>query len=305
MSRITLNEPWRKLVWVATTVCNYNCSYCAPNLHDSANRWPSNYKPVLAMINKFRGNSPLIVDITGGEPTLWPEFETFCTDLVESSSAKTSIQFTTNGARSIRYWDNFSAPVDEICFSFHTEFASEEHFLKVAKSLHLRYNVKIFLMVPPDQLARMQEFYNTLESSDLQIDVAIKLIKQQNGAGLVDGYTSEHHQFAVQRIKRAKYNGVKRIDTATVFYNNNEISAQDLINTAQDRFLGWSCNVGIDRLCIEPNGDIYGSTCYITEPYGNVNDIDNVVLPSAPVTCTKEYCGCGADVAIPKWDTDV
>ena len=97
------------------------------------------------------------------------------------------------------------------------------------------------------------------------------------------------------------------VGAISLFADNTtgQISAQDLINTGQDQFLNWKCNVGIDRLCINPNGDIYGSTCYITEPYGNVNDISSVVLPTSPISCTRKHCSCGADVSIPKWKTDV
>ena len=63
MSKITLNEPWKKLVWVATTVCNYNCTYCAPGLHDNKNRWPENYYPVIDMINQFRKDDPAAVAV--------------------------------------------------------------------------------------------------------------------------------------------------------------------------------------------------------------------------------------------------
>tara|TARA_B110000503_G_C7119007_1_gene401611 strand:+ start:637 stop:1557 length:921 start_codon:yes stop_codon:yes gene_type:complete len=300
VQEITLSEPWKKLVWVATTVCNYNCTYCAPALHDNKNRWPADYKPVLQMIDQFRGDSPLIVDITGGEPTLWPEFELFCKDLVARSVNKTSVQFTTNGSRTLRYWQQLTAPFDEICFSFHPEYANEDHFFAIAESLHLRYNIKIFLMMPPSDFERMTSFYSRLEASNLQIDVATKLIKYHNGAGLMPGYQQKHLAFAIKRIKRAKYNGVGRIDNVDVYLDGVRISPQDLINTKHDQFKDWHCKMGIDRLAIEPNGDIYGATCYITPSYGNVHDIASVRLPTKATVCTREYCSCGADVAIPK-----
>lgn len=300
MKEIKLTEPWKRIVWTTTTVCNFACSYCAPNLHDGKYRWPDSYDKILAMISKFRGDAPLIFDVMGGEPTLWPEFQEFCKELAVSSTNKTSIQFTSNGSRTLRYWNAFDAPVDMLGFSFHPQFANEEHMFAVLRSLHLRYNTKIFLMTPPGYLERMSKFYDELEASELMTDVAIKLIKDNMGGGLIAGYTDEYHEFASKRISRSKHNKIKVIDTSDVLLDGEKISPQTLINTKRDMFEGWKCNIGIDRLAIEPNGDVFGSTCYVTKSYGNIYDIDNVKLPIEPTVCIRKYCGCGADISIPK-----
>lgn len=298
MEQITLSEPWKKVVWITSTVCNYACSYCAPNLHDGKFRWPADYKNVVKMINIFRNNQNLMLDMSGGEPTLWPEFQQFCKEIVSSSSMKTSIQFTSNGARTERYWKSFNAPVDTLGFSFHPEFASEAHYFKILKVLHERYNVKVFLMTPPGTLDRIKEFFYNLKNSDLMVDVVIKLIKDNQNGGLIEGYSNEYYDFATNRFWKSR---IQPIDTAHSLYNGEKFIPQNLINTKKDTFTGWLCNVGIDRLSIEPNGDIYGSTCYITTPYGNIHDLENVKLPTEPIICTKKFCGCGADIAIGKY----
>lgn len=296
MNSITLNKPWKKVVWITTTVCNFSCSYCAPSLHDGKYRWTTDYSKVLDLINKFRGDSPLILELMGGEPTLWPKLQEFCKEVYEKNP-DTSIQFTSNGRRSLRYWKDFDAPVDTLGFSFHPEFASEDHYKEMLSILHKKYNVKVFLMMPPGEYPRIKEFYNFLKDSDLEVDVAIKLIKDNKHGGLIDGYTEEHILFSLNRLWKSK---IDIIDDLKPLYNGKKFIPQNLINEKKDNFLGWLCNVGIDRLVIEANGDIYGSTCYITEPYGNINKLENINLPMTPVVCNKQYCGCGADISITK-----
>jgi len=297
VDRVTLSEPWKKIVWISTTVCNYSCSYCSPNLHDGKYRWVDDYSKIVQMINDFRKESPLVLDIMGGEPLLWPKFQEFCKTVLASSQQKTSIQFTSNGSRSLRYWKTFDAPVDTLGLSFHPEFAKEEHYLNFLPHLHKKYNVKIFLMLPPGYLDRISKFYKDIKNSNLEVDVAIKLIKDNRGGGLIPGYTQEYHEFSTNRIWKSK---VDIIDTSYPLYNGVRFTPQNLVNTGKDMFEGWKCNLGIDRLSIEPNGDVYGSTCYITAPYGNIYNDQPIQLPNSPTVCTRKFCGCGADVSIGK-----
>jgi MoaA/NifB/PqqE/SkfB family radical SAM enzyme len=296
MNKIELNKPWKKVVWITTTVCNYSCSYCAPSLHNGKHRWLDNYSNVINLINKFRQNSPLVLDIMGGEPTLWPKFQDFCKE-IKSNELTTSIQFTSNGSRTVRYWETFDAPVDTLGFSFHPEFAKEQHYIDILQVLHKRYNVKVFLMMPPTEYDRIRKFYYDILNSDLEIDVAVKLIKDNQHNGLIDGYTNQHKQFSTNRMWKSK---VSIIDDSFPLLNGKKFIPQELVNTGKDNFKGWMCNVGIDRLSIEPNGDVYGSTCYITKPYGNINTDKDIDLPILPTLCTKNRCGCGADISISK-----
>ncbi len=296
MNKIELNKPWKNVVWMTTTVCNYSCSYCAPNLHDGKYRWVNNYENVLNIIKNFRKNYPLVLELMGGEPTLWPNLQEFC-KTVYNSKEKTSIQFTSNGGRTLKYWEKFDALIDTLGFSFHPEFAKEDHYFKILNSLHKRYNVKIFLMMAPNYKERIKNFYQELSNSNLQIDVAIKLIKDNHHGGLVAGYTDKDVEFSLQRIWKSK---VSIIDNSYPLLDGQKFIPQELINQGKDKFKGWNCALGIDRLSIEANGDVYGSTCYITKPYGNINNT-NILFPTGYTTCTKDYCGCGADISISKY----
>jgi MoaA/NifB/PqqE/SkfB family radical SAM enzyme len=296
INEIKLNKPWKKAVWITTTVCNYSCSYCAPALHDGKHRWVNDYSNIIKIINDYRKDFPLILDLMGGEPTLWPKFQEFCKELVKHHQ-KTSIQFTSNGSRTVRYWEKFDAPLDTLGFSFHPEFATESHYFEILKVLHNRYNVKVFLMMPPTYYERIKTFYYDIENSDLNIDVAIKLIKDNKGGGLIPGYTDEHQKFSLNRIWKSK---IDIIDDSRPLYNGQPFIPQNLINERRDNFKGWKCNVGIDRLVIQSNGDVYGSTCYIDGPYGNIYKDNKINFPTTPIICTKDFCGCGADISIPK-----
>lgn len=301
INEITLNKPWKKVVWISTTTCNYSCSYCAPSLHNGKYRWINDYSNIIKVLNIFRKKSPLILDIMGGEPTLWPKFQDFCKDVYNHSN-KTSIQFTSNGSRTVNYWKNFDAPVDTVGFSFHPEFAKEEHYQKILEILHQKYNTKVFLMMPPNYFKRIEKFYNRLKDSNLEIDIAIKLIKDNKHGGLIEGYTKEHTLFSLNRLWKSK---IGIIDDVYPLLDGKKFRTQDLVNTGKDKFYGWHCNVGIDRMLIESNGDIYGSTCYISKPYGNINNVEDIQFPTSPTFCTKEFCGCAADIAITKKKNDL
>jgi len=296
MNELKIIPQWKRITYTCTTVCNYSCSYCTEYHYNGKYRWTEDYTSLLNLSNEFRKYRPLIFDIMGGEPTLWPKLHEFCDDLVNSSKQPTAIIFTTNGSRTLNYWKKFNAPIDELGFSFHPETASEDHFIEVFEELHTRYRISCVLMMPPSQFEKIKKFYNRLLESKLLINVRIKLIADwHNGTGILPTYTTEMLEFAKIKFSRSKIRSIIRYDF--LVDGEKTTTSEHLINSSNNYF-GWKCNMGLDNLNIEPNGNIYGATCKIVKPYGNI--YSTYKLPTAPEICTKTSCVCGTDVQIYK-----
>ena len=299
-NRIYRDPVIKKIVWTCTTYCNYNCSYCPSSLHDNKHRWPSNYQSVIDFINTWRKGSPVTLDILGGEPTLWPKFEQFCNDVINSSEHKTKIIFSSNGSRTLNYWRKFNAKVTNLGLSFHPEEADIDHFEAVVEELSNRYNLQIWLMLSYPHLDIVKEMYNRLEKYNIDITV-YSVVDFENKTGKITN-KAEYQEFSENYSKRVQRNSVVlpymlyKTDGVTT----EPVDEQFLINSNQSAFKGWKCFVGRDTLYIQPNGDIFGSSCGASKCYGNIHNPSEINITAEPVICPYKYCGCGTDVEIEK-----
>ncbi len=82
--------------------------------------------------------------------------------------------------------------------------------------------------------------------------------------------------------------------------NFSEHNTEEILASKINKWKGWKCSAGASNLHITSDGNIYGATCKVGGFLGNVFD-SGVQFPDLWVTCTKEWCMCGADMAIPKY----
>lgn len=297
------NEPAvKKVVWTATTYCNYDCSYCPETLHDNKYRWPDDYSKVINFVNKWRGNSPLILDILGGEPTLWPNLHNFCKDFKDSSTHDTKIIFSSNGARSIRFWKEFEVPVDSLGLSFHPEEAKVDHFLQVVGVLHERYPLTVYLMLSHPNLNIVRDVFEKLKSFKVKVRVMLIVEKLTlSHSGIVDDL-SEYYEFSENKIDQAlPPRGLRYRTYASDGDSVFPIQTQDLINKKLDAFENWNCFVGKDSIYIDQTGNVTGSCCLAGKIYGNIYKDSNFDIPTEPIKCPYKFCGCGSDIEIEKY----
>lgn len=77
-----------------------------------------------------------------------------------------------------------------------------------------------------------------------------------------------------------------------------KIHANQMHNLDIDRFKGWFCHAGYDRISIDVDGKVYGGNCG-NDVLGTIEDWD---LLEKPTTCKLETCtGCTDDLMIKKW----
>lgn len=142
-NRIIKINPIHKLysiTWMLGSFCNYNCSYCPPELHDSTSKphsletlkgaWNNVYNKTKHLNLKYK------VSFTGGEVTANKAFLPFINWLRHEYSEVEMILITTNGSASLNYYSRLSAVVESISFSTHSEFMDEDSFFDKAIKLN-------------------------------------------------------------------------------------------------------------------------------------------------------------------------
>ena len=304
MTHIVTKPNFKKICWEMTNYCNYSCSYCTPELNGGTVPLPKSYDNIIELVKQYRGNDPMLFDIMGGEPTLWPLFEEFCYALRDTSTANTTIIFSTNASRTMRWWKQFNAPVTEVGLSFHPEEASVEHFVDVIEEIQHRYNVVLWIMAPPGKLQKKSwNLFNKCKENKYRVKAVMKPVMDwHNGNGMISGYTEK----GLDKIKnhgQYKHPDVRGAIEAQLFYNNKTIDVRHIINNQMNSFTGWSCNVGMQNLYIKTTGEIYGSACGIKESYlGNL--ATGFEIKTEPVVCPKRWCTCATDIEIEKWNTN-
>lgn len=138
MPEIVSVEPVEKtfsITWMVGIRCNYDCMYCPPSLHDnvspstSLETMQSYWKSIVEKTQHL--NLKYKISFTGGEITVNKNFlplvEWLKSNYQEHLSA---IICTTNGSASANYYKKLYNYVDNISFSFHSEFADSKQFFE-------------------------------------------------------------------------------------------------------------------------------------------------------------------------------
>jgi len=278
------------ITWECTTECNYNCSYCWPACHDGKYRWPSAEKTnkLIDYVNNFSNRKPLILDIMGGEPTLWPDLERFC-HLV---SKYCLITFSSNGSRTARWWRNFTAPINRLLFSFHPEFADIEQFAEILAEVGKRYRTTVMILYHPSLKEKCLAAWERFTRGDLEISCKMKRIISPM---LDDYYTLQDKEILLRKYFNNKVTA-QHIDIK-MFIDNKEIDPSELIANNEHSFEGWYCCLGNNYRYIRADGNIYGAACKVATSIGNVYTTGEVTPPTI-VKCTSKFCDCQVDLIL-------
>jgi len=296
--------------------CNYKCWYCGPYANSGDTRWPNDYDSLLKNFKHLldfyvsNGKNNFEVNLLGGEPALWPNVSRFARDLKKFYNVK--VTMTTNGSRTVRWWEKNADAFDKILFSYHHKEANLEHYITV---LDVVYNKG----VPMNSLVLMDP---TVWDECV---LAIEEMKKSKNPWFICAmevhppqYTKKQRLFFKNHIKRRppiwkilkdEYKNILKGKTKA-FYSDgtrkkverNYFSVNNLNN-----FKGWMCNIGIENINIQKDGKITG-TCgnyvYGEERFYNLYDpnFTEVFQPNLiPSLCTKTGCWCQPEMLMTKW----
>lgn len=311
------NKKRLRIEYMAGNFCNYKCSYCGPWANGGDARWPTDFD---MLIKHFRhlldfyvrnGRDKFEINILGGEPSLWPDIVKFARIMKSEYNAK--ITMTTNGSRTLRWWEENANAFDKILFSYHHTEAKLDHYINV---LDLVYDKGIamnaLVLMDPKHWDEIVTAIETMKSTSRNswFICAMEVHPPQ--------YTQEQREIFKKHVKRRppifrliknEYENILKGKTTVIFDDSskekverNYFSVNDLNN-----FEGWMCNIGVENINIRADGKLTGGC---ENRLFNENIFYNLYDPKftekfnpklIPTVCEKTKCWCQPEMLMTKW----
>lgn len=298
MFKVTSRWPHQesiKVEWNLGKRCNYDCTYCPSFIHDnvSAHTNISILKSTADQLCEI--GKPVRISLTGGEPGVHPDIE----ELLDYLKCKNVswVNLTTNGTRGYSWYLNNEMYFNHLVFSLHFE----HDWIRILDTILKFY----------DSTER-DFFVNIMAHHNYMINVR-SVVKKFNEIGI---------KYAVRRIRWTegdhnvfddmRYDGTdlewllehEATAKANVLVDGTEIvHANDIIKLHQNNFKDWTCNAGIESLMINWDGEVHRATCRVGGGLGNIYQ-GTFQLPNTPITCTRDWCTCAADIPLTKIKND-
>jgi len=290
--------------WKIHNVCNHNCSFCGLENKDGSQRWYSleAYKEYTDKIIDSCDGQPFWIQITGGEPTLFPELIELI-KYIKQKGGYTSL--ISNGTRTLRWWNELkeSQSLDQLYITYHSEQTDDyQHVVDV---------LNIFHSEPTETLCLITHVINTVdlafEASDyiknhtgsivvvkammLASDIYSEYSDEQlNKLKQLNGITSDLRKTKVKYNVPESHSSTNNNILITYSDNSTEIkNPQTLLKQRENNFFGWQCDAG--RNFIRVDGNVpYRGVCGINGPQTELKFTDDFV------TCDKTKCFCVTDL---------
>ncbi len=294
--------------WVINNVCNYACSYCAPELHASTSGQPhfENSLKFLDFVHEKINPNSKRLEISGGEPTMWPRLK----DFLKQMNPNYYVTMVTNGSRTLRWWEEFISEVNNvtvITISVHLEYADLEHIVSLCKLLDKKVRTTVLIVFNPSKRAEAKMFAERFAAENLNITYTVKPVTNRFD---IDGdneslfYTSEDKDF-INKSTKYKQHGFPPMFTSSRLVVDGEIKppffGAEVITNKINKFSGWWCEAGRKRLTIWHDGNVYGAGCSTAKGnlLGNINESSEIKIINGLV-CKTLHCACLPDMRIPK-----
>jgi len=313
-----------------TNVCNYKCSYCWPESYAGTSRWPDfdiickNFDHLISVYKNNFNKKTIRFHILGGEPTLWPRLGEFAKFIYDKHGCRMTM--STNGSRSIRWWDEYAVYFNDIHVSVHHAQCDVEHIKKIMDVIYNKGTIMTAanVLMDPDHWDKCVEIVDELCAHPNPWVVKTKMLLEVEGddrGSINNNYISEHIEYMREKIKRfppqeyiykMKELGNIELDktAAKIVMNDGSIEPHntfDFFKNKINTFYGWECNIGVDRISVQANGRLQGSCGELDILGGNIFYIHDEDFTEKftmdvikPTKCTRIFCSCNAEIRLPK-----
>ena len=277
--------------------CNFSCSYCSDFHRNGKYHWPTDWAPYLKLIEQQKKRTKYVhVEVLGGEPTLWPKFHEFIEAI---SDENVFVEWGTNGSRTLRYWENLKPQRAFVSFSWHSEFADDDHFYRAVEIMQDKASVNCTLMLLPTNFERAIVLYERL--TNLKVEITPRMTRINIHSPELFEYTDEQRAWIKDSyFSQMKPFGIEWKIPQNLHFNGEKIKFTNVVDQQLNKFHGFKCNAGLNRLYVAPDGRIKRCSKNVGGWLGNILK-DKYTLPDSPVVCNEEFCNCKLDAVTEKW----
>jgi MoaA/NifB/PqqE/SkfB family radical SAM enzyme len=233
---------------------------------------------------------PIRLSFTGGEPTVHPKFPElikYCNHVGVSW-----ISVTTNGTLSYEFYASLN--VDQLVFSMHLEYDWKRVF-NTLESITDLTKIKV--------IAQIMAHHDHMDAV-LQLRAKCLLAEVPSTVRRIRWTDGDHNLFDDMRYHPDHLTWIKEQDATVqgncVIDDGQIIHANDVIKLHLNKYKDWTCNAGIESLMINWDGDVHRATCRVGGSLGNIYN-STFVAPTQPITCTRDWCTCAADIPLSKY----
>jgi len=221
------------------------------------------------LYNKY---GPIFIDITGGEPFLYPDF----VSLVASLCRKHIVRITTNLSYPLDSFIKLAEPNNVLVIaSFHPLFAKLDSFID--KCILLKKNnfsIDVSYVAYPKQLDSIPLYSNLFSKENIAFRVTA-FWGSYEGKNYPDSYTYVEHSLVKQYIHNED----------RIKYNLNKVSIK-----------GKYCRAGEAYAIIRGDGRVNRCGRFLDEEIGSIF-AGTFEFLEEPQICEVEYCPCSEYVA--------
>ncbi len=277
-----------KIEWNLGKRCNYDCSYCPAVIHD--NHSPhTDINIIKNSINKLLDiGKPIRLSFTGGEPTVHPNFQEIVNYAKDNKVEWISV--TTNGTRTHNWY--LEQRNDQYVFSLHFEYDWQRVLKTIVEVAKFRV-VVVHVMAHQDLMKDVRSAVDTLKMYG--VPHVIRRVRWTEG---------DHDLFDDMRYDQNDLDWIKSYEASThpnvVIDDDRKMHANDIIKLHLNKFKDWTCNIGLESLMINWDGEVHRATCRVGGSLGNIYN-GTFSMPTQPVTCDRNFCTCAADIPITKY----
>lgn len=268
--------------WCLSNICNYQCSYCIDVLHNKTVPFPD-LSTVLSFCNqviKSKQNKKILFEFTGGEVSIWEDFPELCKRL--KSKNHVYIGMISNGSRSLSWWENIAANIDSVALSFHSEYATYEHFAAIIELLKQKSKVHVNIMVKPEAFDYCLEVAEKIASiSGISLSLQPLIINLQNElfpytAEQLTRLSSSEHIYSNAQEKHHLASSFRPRGLMKKIYLNGEdklTSSESFIARKSNSWFLWKCAIGKEQIIVDMHGVAWRGWCFAGGSLGNIKEI--------------------------------
>lgn len=322
-------DDYLNVSYAFTNTCNYNCNYCYPPSKEGTHRFPDydilvkNLDHMLDIYKTHFNKKNIRINLLGGEPTLWPKLGEFAQHCHTRHNCR--VTMNTNGSRTLRWWKEYAQYFDDIQISVHHEFVDVSHVINVLDEIYSTGNVMTAAQVLMDPLHwnKCMSIMNQLLKHDTPWLVKARVVMDIDDKNIRPEYTKEQLKFFENKVKKyppieyiqrmKQLNKIEQEESSAILVFNDgtrkPYNTLEIWKNHWHKFYNWKCNLGVDRIVIQANGDITGSCTarYVFNSNTVYNILDNDFTSKfnkdtiKPTICREIYCsGCSSDIRLNK-----